>query len=227
MKQLLICITSLAVLCASAFAKTIDLSEVPEPVRATIVANMPEKRIDEIVVRSLDGGKRYVARLDLQGDRKLRVYVSSDGTLQSIRRDLTFRQLPRRVRDTVRDALEDGGVVATVERRTRGSQIRYIIRIRPDDDDTDSVLMIVVTPDGKIIKSRENIKFDELSKRLRRVINSLLCDGWEIESIDRILDDGRTTYRVVIERPNGSRTAYTLSSRGRVIDKEDLPSEEA
>lgn len=219
MKPTLLLIAAIASLGSSAFAKLVDIEDVPEDVRATIEANFPENRIDDVEINFQSKLDRYVATLDLRGERQLRVYVSSEGDLIKEKRDVLFRNLPKPVRDAVEDELDENDEVTDVERVTKGERVRYVITIRDGDDDETS--KIIVSPNGTVLEGELDVELRELSRKIRQAINDLRGELWEIRDIDRIVEDGEVSYRVVLELSNGVTVEVSFDSEGNLIDEEE------
>lgn len=219
MKFRILLLTAIASL-GSTYAEVVKIEDLPVDVRETITATIPVGRLDDVTVKLSQNGERYVAKLKLKGEGHLLVYVSSEGELIQIRRDFKFKNLPNRVRDAVEQRIENTDHL-DIQKVTKNGQVRYVITLQSNDSNEPDVVL-VITPNGKILKSEENLNFNEISNRVRKVINKILDPDWEIKSVTRRLDQGETTYVIIVERKNNTRIQLTFDSNGLLIDTEEI-----
>ena len=202
----------------SAFAKKIILRDLPAKVVDVIDDFVPRKKLDDLALTYNAKGKRYIATLELKGDKILKVEISKSGKLIKISRDVAAKAMPKKVRATMDDFLGEDGELIDLKELTEDGKTSYIITIHIEGEDD---FQIVVSEDGILVDGEQEIDFDELEAELRETVEELLGEDWVVGDIVRVTEDGEETYRVVIENTEwGSRIIITMDPDGNIIDED-------
>lgn len=218
MKNTIALIAAIVALGSTTFARNIDVGDLPNRVSNTIERYLGEDRLDEVTVRQIPGNNRYVVSLALQGNTKLRLFISANGKLIRVSRGLNLNNLPQKVRTVVEEFLDENDDVISLERVRRGSQVSYVIRIQTDDDEE---TRIVLSQDGTLIQSEEDLDIQELPFKLRKAVRVILREGVDLVDLDRVVNADVVSYRLVIRLFNGTDKTFILDARGRIVEEED------
>ena len=218
MKTTVAILVAMATLGSTAFAKKIDLDKVPSEILEIIEDHVRPGQLDDLKINVNGKGDKYVIRLKLTGTGKLLLKVSGDGEILKFLHKLDVNQLPKKVRDSVKDLLQSGDEVVEIRRVIKKGQPVYIVTI---EDDEGEETKIVISQKGKILQGARDLELEEVPRKLRRAIESLLEDNYVLVDIDLIVEDGLVTFRVEFESEDGTETLIvTYDRNGEVIDEE-------
>lgn len=221
MKNTIAMIAAVVALGSTAFARNIDVGDLPDNIANTIERQLGEDRLDQVTVRQIPGNNRYVVSLNLQGNTKLRLFISTNGKLIRVSRGLNLNNLPQKVRTVVEEFVDENDDVISLERIMRGGQVSYVIRIQTDDDEE---TRIVLAQDGTLILSEEDLDIQELPTKLRKAVRIILREGVDLVDLDRTVNGDVVSYRLVIRIFNGREKTFMLDARGRIVETEDASS---
>jgi hypothetical protein len=133
-------------------ADDLELERCPAAVQETIRANARDGKIDEVDSVTIQDRMLYVAKVDLPGNKDLKVYAGSDGKLVKTREDAALSDAPATVQDAVGKLVPAGGKVEDVDKRIASAKTTYHVEIdRPNAAD----LNVVVADDGTVISQED------------------------------------------------------------------------
>lgn len=137
-------------------AKDIPLSKCPQAVQETIRRYSRGGKIEEVESLRIQGRQMFIAEVELAGDKDLKIYVLSSGTLVKTREEIKLDDSPATVQEATRKLVPPGGHVDDVTRTTEsdGAQTYEVEIERPGTGD----LTIVFSPDGVILSRKEKSK---------------------------------------------------------------------
>lgn len=218
MKKTIAMIAAVVALGSTAFARNIDVGDLPHNIANSLERLVGRNRIDDVKVRQIPSNKRYVASLRVTANVRFRIFIAPNGRVVSVTRSFNIQRLPQRLRAVVDQYLDDDDEVISVESINRRGQVTYLIRIRTDDDEE---TRIVLSRDGSVIRADEDLDIEELGGKLRAAIRIILREGGVLVDLDRVRERNEISYRLVIRLSNGNQKIITLDARGRIIDEED------
>lgn len=131
--------------------------------------------------------------------------------------DLKLEDCPPAVQETIRAQARDGRIddidQITIENRTI-----YVAEVEsaPDRD-----LDVHVAADGKLLKTREDADFAALPAPVQEAAKKLVPAGGSIDSVDKEVANGVTTYEVEIERPQAADLEVIFSESGAVVSQRE------
>lgn len=79
---------------------------------------------------------------------------------------------------------------------------------------------VAFRPDGKLFSTEESVALADVPEAVQKVI-AKKSKGAKAETPDKVVQEGKTTYEVVIEKA-GKKTEYTISPEGKIVDKEEV-----
>lgn len=79
---------------------------------------------------------------------------------------------------------------------------------------------VAFLPDGKLFSTEGEVALTDTPEAVQKAI-AKLSEGAKAEAPEKVVQQGKTSYEVVIEK-DGKKIEYTLSPKGKVMDKEEL-----
>ncbi len=151
-KRIRIAFTSLAAfslmtLIARADEKAISVGDLPAAVKKAIKKKFPKAEIEKASKEVEDGKTTYEVLLEIE-DKPVDVAFKTDGTILEIEKEISFTQLPAKVKQAFK-AKYPGAKVEKVEEVTRGEDgpAVYEIAIKTE---------VVLSANGKVVNAKED-----------------------------------------------------------------------
>jgi len=127
-----------------ASGQDIKLKKVPQSVQNTIRNEVGDMPIDDIDQDEDDGKIEY----EINAKKEIKLKVAEDGTLLEKEEEISFYELPKLVKRTLRDIFGQSWEIDDIKLKTVNEKSFYNIDIEVGDDDVE----IDVTPDGRVLK---------------------------------------------------------------------------
>ena len=129
---------------ASAQAKKLKQSDLPEPVQATAAQHAADGKVAAVWEREEDGGVIYEVDVDVDGHAK-GVLIRPDGTLVVIQEEVAFDKLDAGVQAGIKQRAGDGKIGKVFSITKDGKIVRYVALV----DNAGQKGKVVVGPDGE------------------------------------------------------------------------------
>ncbi len=135
-------------------------------------------------------------------------YLHADGELE-------FEQCPQVVQETIRANARDGDI-DDVNSFTLEGRTLYLVEVDlPHKKD----LKLFLWSDGKLIKTQEEMTVDETPSAVVDAALKLVPEGGKLDDIDKEVADGKASYLVEIDRPEGPDLNLVLAEDGTLISQ--------
>ena len=132
-------------------ADDLELDDCPAIVQETIRANARGGEVDDINLLLIEGLSLFYVKVDLPGERDLKMLVGTDGKLIKTQEQLTVAETPDVVRQAVAK-LAPEGTLDDVDREVADGKTTYLVEIdRPKGADLD----LVFAEDGTLLSQAE------------------------------------------------------------------------
>jgi len=207
--------------------KKVTLEQVPAAVKATILKEAGENKVEEIEVETEEGREVYEAEWEVNG-REVEVKVASDGTLVERETEVTLEQVPSAVKATI---LKEAGEnkIEEIEEVVAGSKKSYEAEWKADGKETE----VQVAADGKLLgkkveeegddedekeEGEQKVTLDQVPAAVKATI---LKEAGEntVEEIEAETEDGREVYEAEW-KVGGKEVEIKVASDGTLLKKE-------
>ena len=131
--------------------------------------------------------------------------------------EIALSACPALVQETIRKELK-GGTLDEVKLLSIEGRSLYIAEVELTGDRD---LRIHVGNDGRLLKTREEITLPEAPAAVQEAVKRLQPAGSRIDDVDREVADGKTTYRIEIDRPQARDINLHLTEDGAVISQSE------
>lgn len=134
-------------------------------------------------------------------------------------KDLVLTDCPPAVQETIKNNSRDGKVDYIKSMNVEGRAL-FIAAV---DLANDADLKIHVSNDGKLLKTREDLRFTDVPAAVQEAARKLIPAGGKIDEVDKEVADGKATFEIEITRPNAPELEVVFAADGAIISqKEDL-----
>ena len=113
--------------------------------------------------------------------------------------NITLQSCPAAVQKTVGDHLKDGKV-DDIDRVVVEGRTLYKVEIDQKGKQGDDDLNLYIAEDGALLKTREDIQFNQAPVAVQEAVTKLLGQGGKVDDVDREVAKGKVTYLVEIDR---------------------------
>jgi hypothetical protein len=79
---------------------------------------------------------------------------------------------------------------------------------------------VAFRPDGKLFSTEGEVALADVPEAVQKTIAGK-SDGAKAGTPEKVVQEGKTTYEVVIEKA-GKKTEYTISPEGKIVDTEEV-----
>ncbi len=189
-------------------SRRVFLRELPEPVKATIHAQIGAGRPEEIYWND-DGGE---ITYEVEATRKNKKHVFSvapDGTLASVQVELA--EAPEAVRKTIQ-ARAAGASVEEVHRTLEDDEVVYVVDTAKDGKKH----TFSVEADGSFLSA--TVALSETPEPVQKSIRAQLAAG-KLSEINRLEDDGEITFEAKVIQ-NGKKRALEIAVDGKIVSRQ-------
>lgn len=128
--------------------------KLPEAVKATMLREAGDGRIDEVKTITKADATTHIAEIDSKDDPDLDidVHVAADGKVIKTVADMRLKDAPEPVRAALKSLATDTGKAEDVRKVTEGDTVTYLAEI---DRTGAADLKVKLAADGKVLEQRE------------------------------------------------------------------------
>jgi uncharacterized membrane protein YkoI len=135
----------------SLHADDLEFDDCPATVQETIRANARGGEVDDVNLLLVEGLSLYYVKIDLPGERDLKMLVGTDGKLIKTQEQLTVADTPEVVRQAVSKLVPEG-TLDDIDKEVADGKTTYLVEIdRPKRED----LNLVFAEDGTLLSQSE------------------------------------------------------------------------
>ena len=215
MKNYTILVTACALLASvesQAAAKVVQLSDLPDPVKAQVVKYSEGGTIKLLEEKNKNGGVEYEAEI-IKNGMGLDVGIAADGTVFEVEHEIRYKEIPANLRGIARQ--EAAGEVFKCEKVLKNGKEFYEIFVLKGTEITE----VKITPEGEIFKVQKKQLPAAVTDTAKKLAAGGKVDSYEIEK-DAL---GHFTYEAEIEL--GDREfEVKIDKAGKVLSKESKSS---
>lgn len=128
---------------------------------------------------------------------------------------ITMDKIPAAVKKAVKEYASESEIKGIEESDVDGTKV-----IEFDIEKNGKTSEISFRPDGKLFSTENEVALTDVPDAVQTTIAALSKDA-KAGKPEKVVQEGRTTYEIVIEK-DGKKVEYTISSKGKVTDKEEV-----
>lgn len=145
--------------------KKVDLDKVPKAVREAVKARFPAGEVTSVEKETADGKVVYDIELKEKG-RKYEMDIQEDGTVLEIEKEVPLKDLPKAVTDAIEAKYPKAKVTEVMEVNKVAGKKETPIHYEATIDTADKKgLEVIVSLDGKSVKTEDEVKKEEEKKK--------------------------------------------------------------
>ncbi|MCA1685889.1 MAG: PepSY-like domain-containing protein [Planctomycetia bacterium] len=124
-------------------------------------------------------------------------------------------KVPRAVVDAVK-AKFPGATIKQADKEVEDGKTTYELGITHNGHSID----VSAKPDGTIVSVETEIKAADLPAAVSKAVKDKYPRG-EIKKAEKVEEDGKTTYEVIVEKAPGKRMELVLDRSGKILEEEE------
>jgi uncharacterized membrane protein YkoI len=207
----------------------VTLDQVPAAVKATLLKEAKDAKIEEIEKETKNGTTTYEAKFVADG-KTVEVKVASDGTLLKRKVEdeekVTLDQVPAAVKDTILKEAK-GAKIEAIEKETKKGESVYEAEFLAEGKEVE----IRVASDGKLLKEEAedededeeneeegNVTLDQVPPAVKATLLKE-ANGAKITEIEKETKNGKTVYEAEFVA-GGKTVEVKVASDGKLLKRE-------
>ena len=131
---------------------------------------------------------------------------------------ITMDKVPAAVQQAVKAHATDAQIKGIEASDVDGTKV-----IEFDIEKDGKASEIAFRPDGKLFSTEEEVALTDCPEAVQKTIAKISKDATAGKP-EKVVQEGKTSYEIVIEK-GGKKVEYTISSKGKVTDKEEVGKE--
>ena len=137
--------------------------------------------------------------------------------LPAVAGKIPLASCPPAVRETIRENSQ-GGKIDKIKRIRIEGRTLYVAEV---DLPNDRELKIYIAGDGGLIKTRQEIALADAPAPVRDAARKLAAAGGRLDDVDREVADGKTSYRIEIDRRHRPDLKIVVAEDGAILSQKE------